>query len=164
MNYAKIKNEKVIEFPYTIDSLKRDNPYTNYDLSQDFIYLFSTTESAGEGFELVSVEYQTQPSHDSLTQKVSYNEFPVLIDNVWTVLTTIENKTPEEIDQETETKARLVREDRNYRLKETDWVVVKSVETGMPIDQSWAKYRQSLRDITTQSSFPWDVIWPEQPQ
>lgn len=164
MNYAKIKNEKVIEFPYTFDSLKRDNPYTNYDLSQDLIYLFSTTESAGEGFELVSVEYETQPNHDSLTQKASYGEFPILMGNVWIVPAIVENKTQEEITQETEARAKQVREDRNFRLKETDWVVVRAAETGTTIDQAWSNYRQSLRDITIQTSFPWNVIWPEQPQ
>lgn len=29
--------------------------------------------------------------------------------------------------------------------------------------EAWATYRQQLRDITTQASFPWSVVWPTEP-
>jgi hypothetical protein len=28
---------------------------------------------------------------------------------------------------------------------------------------SWAAYRQELRDVTDQEGFPWDVVWPAEP-
>ena len=57
-------------------------------------------------------------------------------------------------------QAASVRADRNTRLTASDWTQVADA----PVDKAaWATYRQALRDLTTQSGFPWDVTWPSQP-
>lgn len=53
---------------------------------------------------------------------------------------------------------------RDELLTASDWVVLRSQETGEPVPVSWAEYRQGLRDITEQADFPLNIIWPEQPQ
>lgn len=56
--------------------------------------------------------------------------------------------------------AEEVRAKRNQLLAESDWTQVADA----PVDQTaWATYRQELRDITEQSGFPTDVIWPVAP-
>lgn len=70
-------------------------------------------------------------------------------------------------EQETEYRSRIddevaerVRQDRNKRLGDTDWTQLVDA----PVDAvSWATYRQTLRDITTQDGFPHNVVWPEEP-
>lgn len=57
-----------------------------------------------------------------------------------------------------------VRQSRDNKLKETDWLVIRAIETNTPLDAEWATYRQALRDITAQEGFPWDVTWPVQPE
>ena len=58
-------------------------------------------------------------------------------------------------------QAKLVRDDRNKRLTETDWTQVADA----PVDKAaWATYRQALRDVPSQAGFPWDVQWPTQPE
>lgn len=58
-------------------------------------------------------------------------------------------------------QAKLVRDDRNKRLTETDWTQVADA----PVDKAaWATYRQALRDIPSQAGFPWDIQWPTQPK
>jgi hypothetical protein len=57
-----------------------------------------------------------------------------------------------------------VRSLRNSLLQETDWIVIKSYERGENIPAEWELYRQALRDITQQESFPWAVDWPTQPE
>lgn len=42
---------------------------------------------------------------------------------------------------------RNMKGDRNRRLKDCDWVVARSFETGEPIPEEWATYRQALRDM-----------------
>jgi hypothetical protein len=56
----------------------------------------------------------------------------------------------------------LVRYQRDKLLSETDWHVTKAVETGQPIDQDWANYRQQLRDVTDQPD-PFNIVWPTPP-
>ena len=67
---------------------------------------------------------------------------------------------------------RLLREVRNQLLSETDWMVTKSVETGVTISNDWKTYRQALRDLPASSSPCLDefydlnfssVTWPTEP-
>lgn len=60
-------------------------------------------------------------------------------------------------------QTKAAREKRNGLLSETDWVVVKSAETGEAIPAEWATYRQALRDITAQEDFPDTIVWPVKP-
>jgi hypothetical protein len=57
-----------------------------------------------------------------------------------------------------------VRQSRDDKLKETDWVVIKNLELNANIPGAWEVYRQALRDIPNQSGFPWTITWPVEPQ
>lgn len=77
---------------------------------------------------------------------------PTLVAGVWTQQWTVRVPT----ETETEAKAAEVRADRNRLLSQTDWTQVSDT----PVDrEAWATYRQSLRDITAQTGFPWEVVW-----
>lgn len=57
-------------------------------------------------------------------------------------------------------QAKSVRDSRNTKLSESDWTQVADA----PVDKAaWATYRQALRDVTAQSSFPWTIDWPVAP-
>lgn len=86
-----------------------------------------------------------------------YEIGPVFVDN--------DEKTAEE--QLTEYKYNIdatyadgVRNRRNELLKNSDWTQVVDATVDKNV---WLIYRQQLRDITTQESFPFDIQWPEQP-
>ena len=53
-----------------------------------------------------------------------------------------------------------VRTSRNDKLAECDWTQLADSTADKP---TWATYRQSLRDVTAQDGFPWNVTWPEAP-
>jgi hypothetical protein len=58
-------------------------------------------------------------------------------------------------------QAKAMREQRNQKLKDTDWTQVADA----PGDKAaWATHRQALRDISAQAGFPWDINWPAQPE
>lgn len=56
--------------------------------------------------------------------------------------------------------------DRNARLAETDWLVIRKVEDGIDIPTEWSEYRQALRDITSHENWPWLNLedWPTKPE
>jgi hypothetical protein len=56
----------------------------------------------------------------------------------------------------------IVKEKRDYLLQQSDWTQIPDV----PLETKtiWAAYRQALRDITGQSGYPYDVVWPTAPQ
>lgn len=61
-------------------------------------------------------------------------------------------------------QAESVRKQRDEKLAECDWRMIKAWEAQTPISTEWATYRQALRDVTTQESFPWDITFPTQPE
>ena len=60
-------------------------------------------------------------------------------------------------------QAKSVRQQRDDKLKESDWRVIKALESNTPQDFAWAAYRQALRDVTSQAGFPWTIDWPVNP-
>lgn len=60
-----------------------------------------------------------------------------------------------------EVQAIEVRKERNARISSTDWTQASDIpET---LKSKWAGYRQALRDIPTQVSFPTIIEWPPLP-
>jgi hypothetical protein len=58
-------------------------------------------------------------------------------------------------------QAKSVRDERTKKLAETDWTQL----TDAPVNgAAWATYRQALRDVTDQETFPWDIVWPTKPE
>jgi len=60
------------------------------------------------------------------------------------------------------------RAERDRRLAETDWVVVRAYERGEPVPEAWVTYRQALRDLparlTDEQVLAGDIPWPEPPE
>ena len=58
-------------------------------------------------------------------------------------------------------RAVIIRQIRGVKLKECDWTQLAD----SPVNkETWATYRQSLRDVPSQSGFPWTITWPTQPE
>lgn len=57
-------------------------------------------------------------------------------------------------------QATSVRASRTQLLKDSDWTQIADSTADKA---AWATYRQALRDISAQSSFPWNITWPTQP-
>lgn len=50
---------------------------------------------------------------------------------------------------------------RNFLLNACDWTQLGDVEEA--VRNAWKPYRQLLRDITSQSGFPSQILWPTPP-
>ncbi len=67
-----------------------------------------------------------------------------------------------------------LRDERNRRLAECDWIVTKNAEYGYNIPKEWRRYRQALRDLPSISYRPElnefgdlkmdSVAWPTPPE
>lgn len=60
------------------------------------------------------------------------------------------------VPKSVEELAAEVRDSRNRLLSDTDW----RFRSDLTPSQAWIDYCQELRDITTQSGFPYTVLWP----
>ena len=92
---------------------------------------------------------------------------PVFIDRPATetepAQTALEQETAYKAMKDAE-QAKSVRQSRDDKLKETDWIVIKNLELNANIPGAWEVYRQALRDVPTQAGFPWTITWPVEPQ
>jgi hypothetical protein len=75
----------------------------------------------------------------------------------------VRNKTQQEIEDETEGMWRAIRYRRNELLLECDWTQLADSPLTNQKQTEWQIYRQSLRDITTQSN-PFSINWPTPPE
>jgi hypothetical protein len=53
---------------------------------------------------------------------------------------------------------------RNSLLYQSDWTQIPNNPLTSEQQEAWAIYRQELRDVTSQSGYPFNVIWPTPPQ
>ena len=53
---------------------------------------------------------------------------------------------------------------RQQLLIDSDWTQIPNCPLTVEQQQDWATYRQELRDITKQSGYPFNVIWPTKPE
>ena len=138
--YAKIINNIVIKFPYTLGDLHVENYDTSFPASP-------TVDLLSE-FNVFKIVETPAPTIDSKTHRQSKSIQQV--DEVWTqVWVSIE--LPEDV------AAANVRSYRDRLLTETDWTQVADAPVNK---EAWATYRQALRDVSLQESFPWSVKWP----
>jgi len=72
--------------------------------------------------------------------------------------TAVEQETAYKATKDAE-QAKSVRASRDTKLSETDW----RFRSDMTPSQAWKDYCQALRDVPTQTGFPWEVIWPDAP-
>jgi hypothetical protein len=59
---------------------------------------------------------------------------------------------------------RYLRSKRDDLLSEVDWVTLKAYSMGAPVPEAWAEYQQALRDLPSNTTDPYNPIWPTKPQ
>ena len=57
-----------------------------------------------------------------------------------------------------------LREERNRRLAEVDWVVIRAFSMNTPVTDDWKTYMQALRDLPSTTEDPVNPVWPTPPQ
>lgn len=155
MTYVKAAGDAIVQYPYSIGQLRKDNSNVSFprSISADTLSQYGTYE----------VRVGERPDYDVRTQAAELSAAPVRVGGVWTLGWVVSNKSAEQIKQYDDNAAEGVRAQRDRLLGQSDWVVVMNTEKGTNIPLEWEVYRQSLRDITAQDGFPHSVNWPVKP-
>lgn len=141
--YVKVTNGSVDQFPYTIGDLRRDNPNTSFPKS--------IPNSLLESYGVYRVTASSIPSYDPTVQTLVTNT-PTENNGSWETTYTVDNR-PQSVAES------LIRERREKLLAATDWMALSDVT----MSAEMTTYRQALRDISSQSGFPYSVTWPTDP-
>ena len=129
---------------YSIGKLRSDKPQTSFpdNPSQELL--------ATEGVYPYIV--QDQPTVDYMTQTLTATAFAE-IEGIWTQGWRVRNLSVEDA-------VRKIRSKRDNILSKTDWMALSD----STLTPEWSAYRKTLRDITLQTGFPYNVAWPTEPE
>ena len=100
------------------------------------------------------------PQASPTRYQVAYRDGVQEMDGKWYTKYSVAEMDAEAIAAKDAEQSKSVRDQRNQKLKDSDWSQVADA----PVDKAaWALYRQALRDIPTSAGFPWDIQWPDAP-
>ena len=166
--YAKIdQNGIVTEWPLFEGQLEIQNSSFKFPLDVDanIEYNLSTHgRSIPEGY--VKVKIQSPNYGDKKPYLYEVKEgLPQLIDGEYVQTWTFEAHSTEKLQANISKLARIVREERDQLLEDSDKKVFVDVwEKLSPVEKEQiSNYRQALRDIPDQEGFPISVDWPLEP-
>lgn len=142
--YIKANSDNSIHtFPYSLADLKSDNPTVSFPRK--------LTSSLLADWNVYIVRTDI-PDHDDRYQTVTPSDTPVLVDGTWVLSYSVSNLSEIAASENT-------RSTRDSLLEDTD-VYALSDRT---MSSEMTAYRQALRDIPSQSGFPFNVTWPTKP-
>lgn len=140
------------------------NPISENELRKRFSHISFPKKISQDNITQLDyfILYESEKPTHSIFEKVVQGKYQ-LIDEKWYTSWIIQPMEENEIIAVTESRKNDVRRRRDAMLQQTDWIVTKSNELGDEIPLDWKIYRQSLRDISLQEGFPFEVIWPTKP-
>jgi hypothetical protein len=150
MEFLKIDKDEII-YPYSIEQLKSENPYTSFpqNITDETLLEYNI-------HQVISVSKGSDYTKN-------YTEItPVLISGVYYQNWNITDASSEEIEQKKNNQWGQVRSIRNQYLKDSDFTMLEDFpQRGIKL-QEWKTYRQALRDVTLQLD-PFNIVWPIKP-
>jgi hypothetical protein len=150
--YLKVSGS-TITYPYSVQNLKNENPSTSFPTI--------IADSLLESFNIYKVQTKSS-GYDSDDTKDVTEVTPTLSGSVYVQTYNITDADEETINKRREIKWSEVRSNRDSLLSECDWTQFNDSPISGSTLTDWQTYRQSLRDITNQST-PYDITWPNRP-
>jgi hypothetical protein len=150
--YVLADGKTIVEYPYSLEKMKKDNPASSFPRN--------LTEEILNANNVYSVVLSDPPEYDQSISRPELSNTPIFSDGVWTLGWDIVQRSDEEIADELANKKRNIRLERDALLVKTDWSQLSDSPLTDGQKQTYAVYRQSLRDITDQATFPDSVEWP----
>lgn len=147
MAYAKIQDNKIIEYPLYAADIQLRYPNTSFTIPfvppENYVEVLDTPPPSVDNYNYHVIEGQPIAENDSFYRK-------------WEII----ELTQEEKESK---KNRLIQDIKNQRekyLRQSDWTQLPDAPVNK---EAWANYRQQLRDIDQQEGFPFKFEWPKQP-
>ena len=150
--FVKATNGEIVQYPYSVGLLRRDNPNTSFPRT--------IPDEVLAEYGVYEVKTSPAPDHDPETHFVEYAPVPALVDGAWVYVPSVRPLSVEQLAARTASRASGIRAERDTLLAATDWTALSDVT----MSPEMAAYRQALRDVTAQPGFPDTVTWPAKPE
>jgi hypothetical protein len=148
--YVRIVNNNPVWY-YTPDRLRSDEPNTSFPES--------ISNNLLAEFNVFPLAIDSRPSTTQEQTAVLLD--PVFENDAWVQHWEVQDLDSVAIELIYNRLAGDIRQRRAQLLQECDWTQGRDIPTAT--SNLWKPYRKELRDITEQSGFPANVIWPTPP-
>ena len=149
MLLIKANGSTIEQYPYSLGLLRKDNPNTSFPKQPRAELL------ASFGVYPVTELFPTVRDGQHLVKTWT----PTRISNDWFLNHQPADLTDSEVAEATAVLAADAREKRDRLLAATDWTSMSDSPTQ---ELRMVTYRQALRDISGQESFPDTIVWPQE--
>lgn len=155
MNYLLATGSTVIEFPYSMEKLRSDNPRTS------FPFVMSDLELREWGVHLVTEA--PAPAFNEATEQLEHKD-PELVDGSWVVGWNI--ALASENVQAVRSVEKLQWAERSIQnaLKNTDYTQLLDYNGTAEVKEAFTAWRQSIRALPLKDGYPWNIEWPLPPE
>ena len=152
--FIRLTNGKPEGYAVTEENLKALFP------DHKFPKIFRPGDTEPLGFAL----YEWSQIPETVYPNKVVETVPTLRDGTYYQTWDIVEMSENEKTEATLTQSRVLRLERDHRLRVSDWTQLSDAQLSEAQKQQWLAYRQALRDVPTQSGFPWNVTWPTLPE
>lgn len=130
---------------------------TNGEITEANGNYYNDGVNTGIAIEGNSVVFNANPC----TYQFFFSETYTYIDNVWAIGNqTFYDNAYGQLEKDASVKAKAKRDELLYA---TDWTQIPNNPLTAVTQQEFVVYRQELRDITSQSGYPFNVVYPTPP-
>ena len=149
MNYIHAEGPIIIEYPYSIEKLRSDNPETSFPVDM--------SEEELTAWGVYPVTEEAAPAFNEATEQLEQTQ-PKLINGGWLAGWMIANASAEEQAKRTADKVRWVDQNIHSALKSSDHTQLADYPGTEAQQFAFKTWRQELRNI------PWSIVWPMPPE
>ena len=142
------------EYPYIEAKLRFDNPNVSFPASM--------SDADLAAWNVYPVMQTPIPTFNSLTHRI-HELAPVNRDGQWYQVWDIEPLTDPEASMAHYDAMNALRDERDARLRDSDWTQIPDAPLSTEQKVTWAKYRQALRDVPENTDNPLAPVWPVAP-
>lgn len=155
MNYILATGSTVIEYPYSIEKLRSDNPETSFPVVMN--------EEELKTWSVYPVTEEAAPAFNEATEQLEQTQ-PKFLNGVWVAGWMIATASTEEQAKRTAEKIEWAEKNIQSALKNSDYTQLSDYPGTEEKKLAFRAWRQALREIPSQSGYPWDIVWPMPPE
>lgn len=150
--YAKIIDNVVVQYPYSVWDLRKDNKNVSFPADESLIPF--------ESYNAYPVASVAKPVEDYTKNVVEGT--PEYVNGQLSMVWIVTDATEDEKAQRLEAQWAKIRKQRNQELTGCDWTQLPDVPLSEAKKAEFVAFRAALRDITTQTN-PFEIAWPTNP-
>ena len=162
--YAKVKDNEVMVYPYTMETLQNENPHTKFDVKKTIVELYDGTEDQiATGCTIVEVTHDNE-KYCPPNKEMIADELPHINENGNCVIgyTQVLKESDAFAEAEQAVIKQLTDKIANSKIEYAHTIAADSTLSS-ELQAQWVEYFNSLDNISSLEGYPYSFTFPTRP-